>query len=96
MAETQIPYWDVFPKSIKLMWTDSQIYLPLSVHGSPRGTVIFESMHPAIADVDSNGHLTIGALIGSTIIVAYDSEDRTSARYVQVEITQNENTVLPS
>ncbi len=86
MNDMQIQYWDVFPKSIKVSHGSLNMTVPLSVRGNPRGKVIFDSSNWAIATVTEDGIVSLGYNIGATVISAYDSEDRTSVRYVQVEV----------
>ena len=82
----QVQYWDVFPKNFKVSKSPVGTVVPLSVRGLPRGTVQFESVDQIVATVDANGVVTLGFNVGSTMIIAYDSEDRTSARYVIAEV----------
>lgn len=86
MSVDQVQYWDVFPKSIKVSRSDIPVTIPLSVRGAPRGTVEFESASPGIASVDEAGQVTLGGLAGATQIIAYESADRESVRYVQVDV----------
>ena len=86
MSEVQVPYWDVFPKSIKISHGSLNMSVPLSVRGNPRGNVCFDVSNMAIATVSESGIVSLGYNVGATIIAAYDSEDRTSVRYVQVEV----------
>ena len=60
--------------------------MPLSVRGTPRGTVGFESANLATASVDESGVVSLGVNVGATMISVFDSEDRTSVRYVSVEV----------
>ena len=83
----QVQYWDVFPKSIKVSKNPFGTIVPLSVRGNPRGSVVFESSDAIVASVDTNGTVSLGMSAGSAVITAYDSEDRTSIRYVLVEVT---------
>ena len=82
----QVQYWDVFPKIIKVSKSPLGTVVPLSVRGLPRGTVQFQSVDEIVATVDANGIVNLGLNVGSTVIVSYDSEDRTSARYVIAEV----------
>lgn len=86
MEQALVRYWDVFPKSIKVSHGSLNITVPLSVRGNPRGRVCFDSANWAIATVDEAGTVSLGYNVGATVISAYDSEDRTSVRYVQVEV----------
>lgn len=86
MEQLQVQYWDVFPKSIKVSHGSLNMTVPLSVRGNPRGTVCFDCANWAIATVDEAGVVSLGYNVGATVISAYDSEDRTSVRYVQVEV----------
>ncbi len=76
----------MFPRSIKVSKSPLGTVVPLSVRGIPRGTVQFESVDEIVATVDADGRVNLGLNVGSTVIVAYDSEDRTSARYVIAEV----------
>lgn len=89
MTETQVPYWDVYPKSIKVTQGEMQVVVPLSVRGNPGGTPVFESVQPWIADVSPNGRVILGNSEGCTMILVYGSEERQSIRYVQVEVVAN-------
>ena len=82
----QFQYWDVFPKSIKVSHGSLNVNVPLSVRGNPRGSVCFDVSNWAIATVNEAGVVSLGYNVGTTIIFVYDSEDRTSVRYVQVEV----------
>lgn len=86
MSVDQVQYWDVFPKSIRVSHGSLNMSVPLSVRGNPRGSVCFDSANWAIATVSEAGIVSLGYNVGATIISAYDSEDRTSVRYVQVEV----------
>jgi len=82
----QVQYWDVFPKTIKVSHGSLNMNVPLSVRGNPRGRVIFDVSNMAIATVSEDGVVSLGYNVGATVIAAYDSEERTSVRYVQVEV----------
>ncbi len=82
----QVQYWDVFPKSIRVSHGSLNMTVPLSVRGNPRGQVRFDVSNMAIATVSEDGLVSLGYNVGATIIAAYDSEDRSSVRYVQVEV----------
>lgn len=86
MSVDQVQYWDVFPKTIKVSHGSLNMSVPLSVRGNPRGNMCFDSSNWAIATVSESGIVSLGYNVGATIISAYDSEDRTSVRYVQVEV----------
>ena len=86
MSVDQVQYWDVFPKTIKVSHGSLNMSVPLSVRGNPRGNVCFDVSNMAIATVSETGIVSLGYNVGATIIAAYDSEDRTSVRYVQVEV----------
>ena len=76
----------MFPKPIKVSKSPLGTVVPLSVRGLPRGTVQFQSVDEIVATVDANGIVNLGLNVGSTVIVSYDSEDRTSARFVIAEV----------
>jgi mannose/fructose/N-acetylgalactosamine-specific phosphotransferase system component IID len=82
----QVQYWDVFPKSIKVSHGSLNMKVPLSIRGNPRGNVCFDVSNMAIATVSETGLVSLGYNVGATIITAYDTDDRTSVRYVQVEV----------
>ena len=82
----QVQYWDVFPKSMRVSKSDAPIDVPLTARGNPRGTVQFESNDPVFASVSPEGVVTMGATLGACEIVAYDSENKDSVRYVRVEV----------
>ncbi len=86
MTDIQVPYWDVFPKSIKVSHGSLNVTVPLSIRGNPRGTACFDSSNWAIATVSEAGVVSLGYNVGATVLAVYDSEDRTSVRYVQVEV----------
>lgn len=83
----EVPYWDVFPKSIKVSQGSGDV--PLSVRGTPTGTVQFDSANLGIASVDEAGFVCLGGA-GATMITVYDSDERTSARYISVEVVAAE------
>ena len=86
MSVDQVQYWDVFPKTIKVSHGSLNMSVPLSIRGNPRGRVIFDVSNMAIATVSEDGGVSLGYNVGATVIAAYDSEERTSVRYVQVEV----------
>jgi hypothetical protein len=88
-APPQIHYWDAFPKRVKVSRTWWSMALPLSIRGNPRGDVNFESLDESIARVDWRGRVVLGWRTGHTIIMVYDSEERDSVRYVEVEVVEN-------
>ncbi len=94
MTDIQVQYWDVFPKSIKVSQGTLPVSVPLSIRGAPRGTVIFESANLATASVDEGGVVSLGVNAGATMISIFDSVDRTSVRYVSVEVIVSEAVVV--
>jgi hypothetical protein len=62
------------------------VTIPLSVRGAPTGQIEFESADSNIAWVDEDGRLNLGWQAGATVVMAYDSENRDSVRYIQVEV----------
>jgi len=84
--EIQVRYWDVFPKSVKVSLTGWSVTIPLSIRGEPSGEIEFEVADTNIAWVDEAGRLNLGWQAGATVVMVYDSEDRESVRYVQVEV----------
>ncbi len=94
MTDIQVQYWDVFPKSIKVSQGTLPVSVPLSIRGTPRGTVIFESANLATASVDEGGVVSLGVNAGATMISVFDSVERTSIRYVSVEVIASEVVVV--
>ena len=86
MAEVQVLYWDVYPKSIKVTQNDMDVIVPLSVRGYPGGEPVFVSVQPDIAEIVPHGRVLLGRTVGATMILVYNSEAKTSIRYVQVEV----------
>lgn len=84
--ELQVRYWDVFPKHIKVSVNSWGVTIPLSIRGDPTGDPEFESADSSIAWVDGDGQVNLGWQAGSTVIKVYDSDNRDSVRYVQVEV----------
>jgi len=83
--ELEVYYWDVFPKSVKVSLSGSAMVIPLSIRGNPIGSVQVESGDESIAFVDEEGRLHVGMKEGATVVLFYDSEDKESVRFVQVE-----------
>ena len=71
---------------IKVSQDSMDVIVPLSIRGDTGGAPVFESLQPWIAEVGSNGRVMLGRAAGSTMILVYDSEMKTSIRYVQVEV----------
>jgi hypothetical protein len=84
--DIQVRYWDVFPKSVKVSLTGWSVSIPLSIRGEPAGDIEFEVADGNIAWVNEDGELNLGWQAGATVVMVYDSEDRESIRYVQVEV----------
>lgn len=83
---SQVQYWDVFPKSIKVSKVDAPVSIPLTLRGTPRGTALFESADPTVASVSAEGMVSLGTTLGGSEITVYDSEDKDSVRFVRVEV----------
>lgn len=83
---TQFHYWDLFPKTVKVSLTGWPVTIPLSVRGAPNGQIEFESADSEMAWVDEDGRLNLGWQAGATVVMAFDSENRNSVRYIQVEV----------
>ena len=83
---SEIQYWDVFPKSIKVSKVDTPVSVPLTARGTLRGTAIFESSNPGVATVSAEGLVSLGTALGGSEITVYDSEDKDSIRFVGVEV----------
>lgn len=86
MSMSEIQYWAVFPKSIKVSKVDYPVSVPLTLRGMPRGSVIFESSNTSVATVSAEGVVSLGTTLGGSEITIYDSEERDSVRFVRVEV----------
>ena len=85
---SEIQYWDVFPKSIKVSKVAYPVSVPLTLRGTPRGTVIFESANTGVATVSAEGVISLGTTLGGSEITVYDSDARDSVRFVRVEVVE--------
>lgn len=88
MSMSEIQYWDVFPKSIKVSKVAYPVSVPITPRGAPRGTAIFESSNPGVASVSTEGVVSLGTTLGGSEITIYDSEERDSVRFVRVEVVE--------
>ena len=79
------PYWDVFPKSIRVSLTESEQMIPLSVRGNAESPV-FQSSNADVVNVDENGVLYFSGNIGNAMIIVWDSPAKLSVRHVAVEV----------
>jgi hypothetical protein len=79
------PYWDVFPKSIRVSLTESEQLIPLSVRGNAEAPV-FQSSNTDVVNVDENGVLSFSGNIGNAMIIVWDSPAKLSVRHVAVEV----------
>jgi len=79
------PYWDVFPKLIRVSTSEWPQTIPLSIRGSVESPV-FESPSSDVAEVDEAGNVTCGMQPGAAIVMVWHSDDRLSVRHVQVEV----------
>lgn len=83
---SEIQYWDIFPKSIKVSKVDTPVIVPLTARGTLRGTAIFESSNPGVATISADGVVSLGTTLGGSEITVFDSEDKDSVRFVRVEV----------
>ena len=79
------PYWDVFPKLIRVSTSEWPQTIPLSIRGSVESPV-FESSNNDVAEVDESGNVICGMQPGAAIVMVWHSEARDSVRHVQVEV----------
>jgi hypothetical protein len=84
-----VRYWDAYPKTIRVSRSAVERSVPLSIRGNPAGTPEFESVDPTIATVDANGVVRFGLQPGATLILVYDSSERSNVRYVPIEVIQD-------
>jgi len=79
------PYWDVFPKLIRVSTSEFPQTIPLSIRGSVESPV-FESSNSDVAEVDESGNVICGMQPGAALVMVWHSDDRLSVRHVQVEV----------
>lgn len=79
------PYWDVFPKLVRVSTSNFPQSIPLSIRGSVESPV-FESSNSDVADVDEVGNVICGMQPGAAIVMIWHSDARESVRHVQVEV----------
>ena len=89
---SDVRYWDVFPKHIKVSKATANRTVPLTVTGTLVGVPLFISTDYSIASVDTNGTVTLGTKVGAAMITAYDFtlEGQTTIRHIQVEVVAPE------
>lgn len=89
---SEIRYWDVFPKHIKVSKATSNRTVPLTIAGTLVGAPLFISTDTSIASVDSNGTVSLGTKVGAAMITAYDFtlNGQTTVRHIQVEVVAPE------
>ena len=78
------PYWDVFPKLVRVSTTEEEQVIPLSIRGT--FTPVFETSNPDIATVDANGCIHCGLKPGAAMVMVWKSGAKDSLRHVQVEV----------
>jgi hypothetical protein len=79
------PYWDVFPKLVRVSTSEWTQAIPLSIRGSVESPV-FESSNNDVAEVDEAGNVICGMQPGAALVMVWHSDDRLSVRHVQVEV----------
>ncbi|GAB6095648.1 hypothetical protein JCM14469_19000 [Desulfatiferula olefinivorans] len=79
------PYWDVFPKLIRVSTSEWPQAIPLSIRGSVESPV-FESSNNDVAEVDEAGNVICGMQPGAAVVMVWHSDDRLSVRHVQIEV----------
>jgi hypothetical protein len=79
------PYWDVFPKLIRVSTSEWPQTIPLSIRGSVESPV-FESSNNDVAEVDGAGNVICGMQPGAAVVMVWHSDDHLSVRHVQVEV----------
>jgi len=89
---SDVRYWDVFPKHIKISKSTSNRTVPLTISGTLVGVPIFISTDYNIASVDANGTVSLGTVVGAAMITAYDLnlQGQTTIRHIQVEVVAPE------
>jgi len=89
---SDIRYWDVFPKHIKVSKATANRTVPLTIAGTLVGAPLFISTDTSIASVDSNGTVSLGTKVGAAMITAYDFtlNGQTTIRHIQVEVVAPE------
>jgi hypothetical protein len=79
------PYWDVFPKLVRVSTSEFPQTIPLSIRGSVESPV-FESSNSDVAEVDESGNVICGMQPGAALVMVWHSVDHLSVRHVQVEV----------
>jgi photosystem II stability/assembly factor-like uncharacterized protein len=79
------PYWDVFPKLVRVSTSEWPQTIPLSIRGSVESPV-FESSNNDVVVVDEAGNVICGMQPGAAVVMVWHSDDRLSVRHVQVEV----------
>ena len=89
---SDVRYWDVFPKHIKVSKSTAKQTVPVTISGTLVGIPVFVSSNASIATVDSNGSINLGTVVGAAIITAYDFnlDGQASIRHIQVEVVAPE------
>ncbi len=79
------PYWDVFPKLVRVSTSEFPQTIPLSIRGSVESPV-FESSNNDVAEVDESENVICGMQPGAAVVMVWHSDDHLSVRHVQVEV----------
>lgn len=81
----EIDIWDVSPKKLRFSVSETSQHVPLSIR-SKECTPVFESSESNIAQVDQNGVVSTGMLVGGCVISVWKNKDKSSVRHVNVEV----------
>ena len=79
------PYWDVFPKLVRVSTTEDVQVIPLSIRGDAPSPLI-ESTNPDVAEINGDGDIECGLIPGAAMILVWKSGAKDSIRHVQVEV----------
>ena len=82
------PYWDVFPKLIRVSMSNQMQSIPLSIRGDV-STPEFASSNLNVAQINASGAIECGLQPGAALIMVWRDANRDSVRHVQVEVYGN-------
>ena len=83
--EEHKPYWDVFPKLVRVSTTEEIQVIPLSIRGETPSPLV-ESSNPDVATINGNGDIECGLIPGAAMVLVWKSGAKESLRHVQVEV----------
>jgi hypothetical protein len=79
------PHWQVKPQSIRISSSQVEQRIPLSLRGNVDAPV-YTSSNPEIVQIDTNGVVRCGSVVGNAMVMVWRSALRDSLRHVMVEV----------